>query len=323
MKKSYTIGVDFGGTYIKLGLVDSKGNIFLKDSFKTGIYKTREALVGALVDNIKDLIQESGLKNYSISGVGIGVPGLVDSKKGIIYYLVNVKGWKNVRLKSILEKRLGLPVMIDNDVNAMTLGEFRFGAGKLAKNLVCLTLGTGVGGGLIIEGRLYRGSSMVAGEIGHIPINEYGPRCNCGGLACIERYIGNRYILEEAKRLFKKRPSKIISKLISGKPSNLSPEILSEAAVLGDRLAKKIWRETGRRLGICLSGVINLLNPEKIVIGGGLSGVGGFLFDSVNRTISSRAMAFPKRKVKIVRARLGPDAGIIGAAELMREKLAF
>lgn len=321
MKKPYAIGVDFGATFIKIGLVNSRGKIFFKRAIQANIYKTRIALIEALVKNINDIIHRSGIKREDFAGVGIGVPGLVDSQKGIIHYLVNIKGWRNIRLKSILEKRLNLPIVIDNDVNVMTLGEFRFGAGRFSRNLVCLTLGTGVGGGLIIEGRLYRGSSLVAGEIGHIPINEYGPRCNCGGVACLERYIGNRYIINEARKLLKKRPSKTISRLISGRPSNLTPEILSRAAIFGDRVAQKVWSKAGKRLGVVLSGVINLLNPERIIVGGGMSKAGRFLFDPIKKTIRTRAMTFPRRNVKIVRAKLGGDAGIIGAAELVREEI--
>ncbi len=320
MKESYAVGVDFGATFIKIGLVDNQGKVYFKRTIPTSTYKTKKTLIEILRKNINDIISQSRIKLNNIIGVGIGVPGLVDSKKGIIHYLVNIRGWRNVKLKRILEKRLGLPVAIDNDVNVVTLGEFRFGAGKGSKNLVCLTLGTGIGGGLIIEGRLYRGSSMVAGEIGHIPINEYGPKCNCGGSACIERYVGNRYLIEEAKRLLKKEPSKIISQLVSGRLSKLTPEILTKAARLKDRLAKRVWREAGTRLGICLSGVINLLNPERIIIGGGMSKAGRFVFGPVRDAIRVRAMAFPRRDVKIVPAKLGEDAGIIGAAELVRER---
>lgn len=320
MKRNWAIGVDFGATLIKMGFVDSQGKVYFKRTIHTRSYKTRNGLIEALVQNINDIIGLARIRLKYIAGVGIGVPGLVDSHKGIIHYLVNIRGWRNVRLKTILEKRLSLPVAIDNDVNVMTLGEFIFGAGKGSKNLVCLTLGTGVGGGLIIGGRLYRGSSMVAGEIGHIPINEYGPRCNCGGNACLESYIGNKYLIEEAKRLLKKEPSRIISRLIYRRPSNLTPEILTEAARLKDRLAQRIWHEAGTRLGICLSGVINLLNPERIIIGGGVSKAGRFLFEPMKRTIRDRAMAFPRKNVRIVCARLGEDAGIIGAAELVREE---
>ena len=195
----YTIGIDLGATFVKMGLVDKSGKVYFRRKIETVLSSNRASLIDAVICNVRDIIEISG---KSVSGVGIGVPGPVDSKKGVVHYFPNIKGWEGVPLKSILEKKLLLRVELDNDVNAMTLGEFVFGAGKDCNNLVCLTLGTGVGGGIIIDGKLYRGGSMCAGEIGHMPINETGPKCNCGGIACLERYIGNKYILERAKKAF-------------------------------------------------------------------------------------------------------------------------
>ncbi|MDP2980819.1 MAG: ROK family protein, partial [Candidatus Omnitrophota bacterium] len=180
----YAIGVDLGATFVKIGLVDNKGKVYFRRKIETPPGADKTLLIDSIVNNVKDVIKKSGKQVY---GIGIGVPGPVDSQKGIVHYFPNIKGWKEVPLKAILEKKLGLRVTLDNDVNAMTLGEFVFGAGKGCDNLVCLTLGTGVGGGIIIEGKLYRGGSMTAGEIGHMPINETGPLCNCGGIACLER----------------------------------------------------------------------------------------------------------------------------------------
>src|SRR3989338_2681950 len=185
----HTIGIDLGATFVKFGLVDKRGKVYSKRRIKTrvgdGFKPSTTILIDAIISNIRDIIKDSGKK---ISGIGIGVPGPVDSKKGIVHYFPNIKGWNEVPLKSILERRLCLRVELDNDANAMTLGEFVFSAGKGCDNLVGVTLGTGVGGGIIIDGKLYRGGLMAAGEIGHMPINEKGPICNCGGAACLERY---------------------------------------------------------------------------------------------------------------------------------------
>jgi len=296
----YTIGVDLGATFVKMGLVDGKGNIYFKRKIETPLNAKKSPLIYTIVSNIKDIIMASGKK---AAGVGIGVPGPVDSKKGIVHYFPNIKGWKEAPLKSMLEKRLGLRVELDNDVNAMTLGEFVFGSGKGCNNLVCLTLGTGVGGGIIIDGKLYRGGSMLAGEIGHMPINETGPECNCGGIACLERYVGNRYILERAKKAF---------------GGNITLEALTGFAKSGDKKAIAIWADVAEKLGVALTGVVNLLNPDKIVIGGGVSMAGGLILGPLRKQIKARAMKGHARHVKISLAGLGNDAGIIGASLLLR-----
>ena len=302
MSKKVKIGIDLGATRLKMAVVDEKGKCFYRREVGTLFRSDRAALIDSIVSNVKDIIETSTIKKRNISGIGIGVPGPVDSKKGVVRYFPNIKGWERVPLKSILEKRLSLKVALDNDVNAMTLGEYRFGAGKGAENLVCLTLGTGVGGGIIINSEIYRGSTMCAGEIGHVPLNERGPRCNCRGIACLERYIGNRYILYRAKKVFGK---------------NITLERLDDLARKGNKKAISIWEDVGRKLAVALAGVVNLLNPDIIVIGGGVSNAGELIFRPLRKELKARAMRDQARHVKIVRAKLGDDAGIIGASLLM------
>lgn len=295
----YAIGIDLGATFVKIGLVDNRGKVYFRRKIKTPPGADKTLLIDSIVDNVKDIIKKSG---KSVFGVGIGVPGPVDSKRGIVHYFPNIKGWKEVPLKAMLEKKLGLRVMLDNDVNAMTLGEFVFGAGKGSRDIVCLTLGTGVGGGIIIDGKLYRGGSMTAGEIGHMPINETGPICNCGGIACLERYIGNRYILERAKKIF---------------GNNITLERVTELAGLDNKKAAAIWRDVAKKLGAALTQVVNLLNPDKIVIGGGVSKAGPFILTPLKKEVKKRAMKDQAAHVKIVLAKLGADAGIIGSSLLI------
>jgi len=299
----YTIGIDLGATFVKMGLVDDLGKVYFRRKIETVLSSNRVSLVNAVIGNIKDIIEISG---KSISGVGIGVPGPVDSKKGIVHYFPNIKGWKEVGLKSILEKKLGLRVELDNDVNAMTLGEFVFGAGQGCNNLVCLTLGTGVGGGIIIDGKLYRGGSMCAGEIGHMPINETGPKCNCGGIACLERYIGNKYILERARKVF---------------GNNITLEALTSLAKFGNKKAIAIWIDVAEKLSVALAEVVNLLNPDRIVIGGGVSKAGELILSPLRKELKKRAMKDQAAHVKIIAAKLGTDAGIIGASLLLTQNL--
>ncbi|MCM8782588.1 MAG: ROK family protein, partial [Candidatus Omnitrophica bacterium] len=237
---------------------------------------------------------------------------------GIIHHLVNIKGFKKVPLKKLIEARTGIPTFLDNDVNVMTLGELYYGAGKGAKNLLCITLGTGVGGGIVIEGQLYRGSSLSAGEIGHMPLNERGPRCNCGGFGCMEKFVGNKYIVAKTIKEIKKGKKSIIKKMVKGHLKRITPELISLAAKKQDKLAKAIWEEIGSHLGVTLAGVINLLDPERIIIGGGVAEAGNILFEAIRKTVRERAMRVPAKGVKIVKAKLGQDAGLIGAAVLVR-----
>jgi len=288
---NYAIGIDVGGTNTKIALLNNKGKILYKRIIPTPCEKA--GLIGSICQEIKSL------KNFKkVLGVGIGMPGPIDSLRGIVHYLPNIPGWHEVNLKRILEEACSLPVFIENDVNLMALAEFKFGAAQKGRNIICLTLGTGVGGGLIIEGKLYPGSSLTAGEIGHMPVALKGRRCACGGEACLERYVGNKEILDLAKKHFGVK---------------ITLEKLSSLAKGGNKKAIFIWQEVAEYLGLVLAGVVNLINPDTIVIGGGVANSGKVLFDRIRDVIQTRAMRIPKDKLHILKARLGSDAGVIGA----------
>jgi glucokinase len=304
MKKRLIIAIDLGGTNLKIALLDSKYKIKEKRVISTKGFFRKESLIFTIINGIAKVIRENKLKKQEILGIGLGLPGPIDVEKGIVHFFPNIPGWKEVNLKKILEKKLKLPVFMDNDANLMALAESKVGAAKGFKNAVCLTLGTGVGGGIILEGNLYRGSSFSAGEIGHVPINENGPRCNCHGWACLETYIGNKRIEKQARSAFRR---------------NISLEELSKLAAKNNKQAIEIWQEAGRRLGVALAGVVNLFNPDAIVIGGGVANAGKALLDPVKETILKRAMSVQARHVRVFKAKLGNDAGLIGAAILVRE----
>ncbi len=304
MAKKFIVGIDLGGTNLKIALLDSGLRIKDRRVLSTRDFISKEGLIGAIVDSIKKIITDNRLKRPDILGVGLGLPGPIDVKSGIVHFFPNIPGWKKVGLKRILQDRLKLPVALDNDANLMSLAEARLGAAEGYKAVVCITLGTGVGAGIVIDSKLYRGPGFAAGEIGHMPINEKGPRCNCGGIACLEAYIGNNRILRQAKKIFKR---------------DIPLEELSSLANKQNKKAVKIWQEAGRRLGVALAGVVNLLNPDVIVVGGGVAGAGRVLFDSIRETISKRAMPVQAGNVRVLKARLGNDAGLIGAAILVKE----
>lgn len=303
-----TVGVDVGGTNIKLGLVAPSGKIIAKTNLVTKSYMNHpRQLIDALVAAIRGLIQDNGKILKDIAGVGIGLPGLIDVPRGVVIFMPNIPGWKNIPLRRIIQSKLKLPVFMDNDVNLIALGEWKLGAGKGYKNLVCITLGTGVGGGLILDGALYRGEGFVAGEIGHIPLNERGPACNCGGTGCFERYVGNRTLMDKAVRMFGRK--------------NMRIEDTFVLASRGNALALRFWRETATHIGNALVGVINLLNPRLVVIGGGVASNYKFMEKTIRAVIRRRVMKVQRDMVKIVRARLGDDAGILGAHILVKESI--
>jgi len=307
MTKRYIIGIDLGGTNLRIALFGLGFKIIDRKNLNTANFGQKERLIAAIVDSVNNIIENNRLIKNNILGVGLGLPGPIDVNRGVVHFFPNIPGWCEVNLKKILEKNLKLQVFMDNDANLMALAEYKLGAAKGSKNAVCLTLGTGVGGGIIIEGNLYRGSSFTAGEIGHMPINERGPECNCGGFACLESYIGNRRIMREAQRIFKR--------------DEVSLEELSRMAYHNNKKAARIWSGVGERLGVALVSVVNLLNPDCIVIGGGLANAGRILFDKVEETILTRAMIVQARAVKVRKAKLGNGAGTIGAAILVKENI--
>lgn len=303
-----TVGIDFGGTNIKLGLVGYSGTIIDRTHLVTASYiRDKGRLIEALVRAISDLQAKRRLSRKDILGIGIGLPGLINPPRGLVNFLPNVPGWKNVPLKNILQKKTQIPTFMDNDVNLVTLGEWTFGAGRGFNNLICMTLGTGVGGGLILNGRLYRGEGFVAGELGHIPLNEKGPVCPCGGQGCFERYVGNRTLLAKARKIFKNK--------------NIRLQDIFRLANRGDKKALWFWEETAVHIGNALVGVVNLLNPRLIIIGGGVANNYKFLRKTIQRIIKKRSMKVQGQMVKIARAQLGDDAGILGAHVLVRDAI--
>ncbi|MGA2775550.1 MAG: ROK family protein [Candidatus Omnitrophota bacterium] len=308
MSTKFIIGIDLGGTNLKIALLGKNCKIISKTILNTKKFAGKEGLISAIISAVERLISDKNLKKNQILGLGLGVPGPTDHQKGIVHFLPNIPGWREVRLKKILEKRLKIPVFVDNDAKLMALAEYKSGNAHKYKNVLCLTLGTGVGGGIIIGSKLYRGEDNTAGEIGHLLVNEKGPRCNCGKTACLEAYIGNRRIINNARKIFKKE---------------ISLEELSILAAKGNKTASGIWSSAAAHLGTALSGLVTVLNLDAVVIGGGLAGVGKILFDVVKDTIHRRAMSVQAHRVRILKAKLGNDAGIIGAAILVKDETGY
>ena len=315
MNKKYSIGIDLGATNLQAALINSAWEMKEKVTLSTS--KIREGVLG----QIEEVVLKLKKRGKEILGVGIGSPGNIDIREGIVYDAPNIERWHDVPLKGYVEEKTGLPTFVDNDANVMALAESRLGAGKGTDNIICLTLGTGVGGALIINGELYHGRVLTATEIGHIPVNVNGPLCNCGGRGCLERYVGNRFIVERVVGAIEGGEKSLIARLVRGNLEKVTPELISRAALKGDNLAVKIWDEVGRYIGVAVAGLVNLLNPEIVIIGGGVAKAGSLVLDPVRQTIKERAMKMFARMVSVVPAELGEDAGMIGAGILVWEKI--
>jgi len=307
-KEATYLGIDLGGTNLRFLLIDRWGKRLREKIIPTP--KEPEKAIEEIVLQIRYLIKNS-TKN-----VGISVAGLVNQKKGIIYFSPNL-GWKNVKIvKEIKRYFPKLNIILENDTNAAAWGVYLLTGEEKIKNLICLTLGTGLGGGIIINGQLYRGASGTAGEVGHITLYPQGLRCNCGNYGCIERYVGANNLIEMAKKGIMRKRKGIILQLVKGDLKKITPEIITQAASKNDCLAKNIWKEVGKNLGITLAGVINLLNPEMVVLSGGISKAANFFLGELKRTLKKRAFPEPLKKVRIVIVK--KDLGVLGVALLAK-----
>ena len=323
----HAIGIDFGGTNTKLGLINFSGHVLAESSFSTAACAKPKDFAVRVAQEVARLLAHARVAPSRIAGLGVGVPGLVDNVRGVVHTLVNVPGWDGINVNALLGERLKFPIHVENDVNAMALGELRYGAARGYENVVCVTLGTGVGGGLILNGRLYHGATLTAGEIGHIVVDSRGPRCNCGSKGCLEALIGAEGLLgrarahiKEAQKTGKKewKMGALRAWLREGKV--LTPQLLAKAAGKGDKNALRIWDETARYLGIVFAGITNLLNPDLFVVGGGISAAGDFFLQRVREVLHEYAMTVPAKRVKVLRSELGNLAGVLGAGSLVFER---
>lgn len=315
MTKKYKIGVDVGGTNVKVALVDKEGNIVYSDTVPTRAEMGYEYTISNMIKAIHDVMKESKVAKELVEGIGFGFPGQIDCDNGIVRLAPNIPGWVNIPIADIVSKEFGIPVKVDNDVRCAALAELNFGAGKGAVNMICITVGTGIGSGLIVNGKLVRGVSNAAGELGHIKLQmENGPLCGCGDHGCLEAFASGPAIVAMAEEYVRGGKSTKYRELAK---NEITPYYVCEAAKQGDVVAKKIFEIIGNYIGIGLASVVNLLNPEKIVIGGGVAEAGEFLFAPIRETLKKRSMPIQGAAVEVVHAELGNTAGVIGASLLI------
>jgi len=314
MKLNYAIGVDLGGTKVKLGIVSSEGRIFKKLSIPTLASEGVDKSINQIKKGINSLLKEN---KKIILGIGIGAPGVVSLKKGTVENPPNLPGWGKVHLGKIISKEFSLPTFVENDANAAAIGELIYGTGKNLDSFIMVTLGTGVGGGIIYNNKLFRGDFGGAGEIGHITININGPKCNCGSYGCLETYLGNKYIIQYVKEKLEVNKNSKIFELIDNNPDNLSPRIIHKASLLKDEFSCNVINDLGKKLGYGLASIVNVFDISNIVIGGGVSGFGRPLFKATKDSIKSRVLTPLKPRIKVFQASLKNNAGIKGASSLV------
>ena len=301
------IGIDVGGTNVKIALVDDKGSIIYSNSVPTRAELGYEYTVNNIKQAIHDLLTETKLSTKDIEGIGFGFPGQVDYKAGIVRNAPNIPGWVEVPIAKLIEDEFHIPTRVDNDVRCAALGELNYGAGKGCENLICITVGTGIGSGLIVNGKLVRGASNAAGEIGHIKLEmNGGPLCGCGDTGCLEAFASGPSIVAMANEF---------REMANG--GAITPYIVCEAAKAGDPVAQRIFTIMGEYIGIGMASVVNLLNPERIIVGGGVAEAGDFLLNPLKETLLKRAMKVAGSVVEVVPAQLGNNAGVIGASLLI------
>ena len=307
------IGIDLGGTKIVAGLVDHAGRVTLKEKIATERGRGYKAVMDTLIGLVQRIIEESKVAPQDIERIGVAAAGQIDEKSKSILFSPNL-GWRNVPLKDDIEKSCGIETFVENDVNAATYGEWKFGLKGISRDVIGVFVGTGIGGGLIFNGRLYRGFSNVGGELGHITVNPYGYRCRCGNTGCFEAYCGGSYVVERVKAEIKKGYRGKLWDILEDRPDLLHTGHIEEGYLLGDELCVKSWTEMIEYMGASLATLVNLLNPGIIMLGGGVVYGSKYLVEQVKAVMERRAMKASLKGLKIEKARLGEDAGIIGAA---------
>lgn len=312
----FALAIDLGGTKVAAAVVSEDGTITAHSTRPIEAQRGGDWVLNRIKEAALEALEKSKIHPSQLIGVGMGTPGVVDTERGVMLSeAVNIPEWKGRNLKEELERILGVTVFVENDANAAGLGELVFGAGKGAKSLVFVALGTGIGGAVILNGELVRGSSFAAGELGHISIDPNGLRCGCGNYGCIELYASGPAIAQRAREYVLKGARTKLSTMVA--PEELTAEHVARAAQEGDILAQSVLAEAGKLLGVALAGVVNLLNPDCIVIGGGVAQAGDWILEPVRWEIKRRALPDATKNLKILQAALGTNAGVLGAATLV------
>jgi glucokinase len=313
------IGIDIGGTNVKLAVVGDTGRIRARGAIDTQPDETPQKTFRRIRLACDSLLKS--LTNTDLVAAGVGCAGLIDPVRGYLLLSPNLPVWEKSPIERIARRALGVYTFVDNDANCAAYGEYRVGAGRGVKNLVFITLGTGVGGGVVIDGRLLRGVANYAAELGHTTINFDGPKCHCGNRGCLEAYVGSYGLVRSARSRLRQGKGRVLRRWVTEDKKPLTPWLIFEAARKGDAAATAVVKEAGGLLGIGLASFINIFNPERVVLGGGISSSFDLLEPHVEKAISRSAFGESARLAVVTRSVLGNDASVAGAAMLAKDAI--
>jgi glucokinase len=310
------IGCDLGGTNLRAAIVDvESGDVLHLESIPTLAQEKHEAVMRRMADLILHVLNSAGLDKEHIGGIGIGAPGVLDLAKGKTLFLPNLPGtWPNIPLADTITRFTGLKTILLNDVRSITNGEWHFGAGRGVDTIAVFAIGTGIGGGLVINGQLHLGLGGTGGELGHTMIDFNGPACGCGNTGCLETYASGPAIAAMGMKAVSQGLTTRITELCGHDLNRITPKLIADAANAGDEIAKDIFDKAGFYIGIAAANVCVTIGPRRIIIGGGVAKAGALLLDPIRRTVRQRVYVMPVDQVEIVKSQLGDMAGIIGVA---------
>ena len=314
------LAIDLGGTKIISALVSPDGQLLAKERSLTLADEGQASVINRLLLAIDHLLKLKNIDSSQLDSISIAAAGGIDIKKGLVTSSPHLPGWHNVPLRDIVRDKYQVGTFLLNDASAAALGEHRFGAGRGVDNLVLLSIGTGIGGGIIIDGRLYHGPSGSAGEFGHTTIDINGPKCACGNVGCLETLVSGTAMARETKRRIAQGERSSLVEMVGGKIEEITAEEIDAAARGGDSLALDIITEAANYLGVGLVNLVNIFNPEMIIIGGAVAKLGDLLLDPARRLVKERAFPISAQAVRIVPAQLGDEAGLRGAAVFTLEQ---
>lgn len=317
--KRFVLGVDIGGTKLAAGVVSLAGEQRSRVRTLSRVAEGPASVTRRLIDLCQEALDQSGVPQTDVLASGVGCIGPLDLERGVIKAPANLPGWTDWPLVQRLQDGLQMPVYLENDANAAALGEYYFGAGRGAKNMVYLTISTGIGGGIIIGGQLYAGETGNAGEIGHMSVAFNGRLCSCGMRGCLEAYASGTAIAARAREAVKAGEPSVLAAMAGG-PQGITAEAVVIALQQGDLLARDIWDETIAALAVGVANVINIFNPSRIVLGGGVTNAGDLLFVPLRQAVKRNAMPELARIVEILPAELGSQVGVLGAAVVAMDR---
>jgi glucokinase len=315
------LGVDLGGTKILTAVVNSRGKMLSRDHSITPAQKGHKAVIQSILESVHRALGRADVAISDLIVIGVGAPGLLNPETGILFTSPNLPGWRDVPLRDIIQGKLGKKTFLINDANAAALGEFYFGAARGARNFIYITISTGIGGGIVIDGKIYSGAIGAAGEVGHMIVDDDGPICNCGNRGCWETLASGTALAREARHRIEEGVRTSILEYADGDVEKVTAQVIHSAARQGDSLAKELIGRTGYYVGVGLANLVNIFNPELIVIGGGLSNIGDMLLKPAFKTAGERAYKEAFQAVRFASAELGRNSGVLGAAAFALQEM--